>query len=83
MVFDSDIHLSKLDAVLERFVAETSNEFIFRTVNDQSSQSEINVGSSGSVVILRDGEELTIRNLTGPVLIKGRPKDAYKIKSGF
>ena len=52
MVSDSDIYLSKLDAVLERFAVETSNEFKFRTVNDQSSQSEINVGSSGSVVIL-------------------------------
>ena len=43
MVSDSDIHLSKLDAVLERFIAETSNEFKSRTINDQSSQSETNV----------------------------------------
>ena len=40
----SDIHLSKLDVVLERFAVETSNECKFRTVNDQSSQSETNIG---------------------------------------
>ena len=47
---------------MERFAIETSNECKFRIVNDQSSQSEINIGSSGSVVVLRDGEELTICN---------------------
>ena len=52
MVSDSDIYLLNLDAVLERFAVETSNKYKFRTVNDQSSQSETNVGSNGSVVIL-------------------------------
>jgi len=54
MVADSDIHLSKWDAILERFAAETSNEYKSRSVNYQSSQSETNIGSGGSVVILRD-----------------------------
>ena len=71
MVSDSDIHLSKLDAVLERFVIETSNDFKFRTLNDQSSQSETNVGSIESFVILRDGKKLTIRDPIGPMLPRG------------
>ena len=57
MVSDSDIHLLKLDATLERFAAETSNECKSRAVNDQSSQSETNIGSSRSVVVLRDGDD--------------------------
>ena len=52
MVSDSDIQLLKLDAVLEIFAVKTSNECKFRTVNDQSLQSEINISSSESVVIL-------------------------------
>ena len=60
MVSDSDIYLLKLDAKLERFAAETGNECKSRTINDQSSQSETNICSSRSVVVLRDGEELTI-----------------------
>ena len=83
MVSDSDIHLSKLDAVLKRFAAKTSNECKFRTINDQSSQSEININSSGSVVVLRDGEELTVRDPTGLVPTKGRPKGASRLKSDF
>ena len=55
MVSDSDIHISNLDAVLERFAVDT-NEYKSRIVNDQSSQSETNVGSNGSVVVLRDGD---------------------------
>ena len=51
MVSDSDIHLSKLDAVLKRFVAETSNNENFRIVNDQSSQFETNIRSSGTLVL--------------------------------
>ena len=83
MVADSDIHLSKLDIVLERFADEISNEYIVRSVNYQSSQFKTNIGSSGSVVVLRDGEELTIRDPTGPVPTKGRPKCASRLKSGF
>ena len=41
MVSDLDIHLSKLNAGLERFAAETSNECKSSTVNDQPSQSEM------------------------------------------
>ena len=52
MVADSDIHLSKLDAILERFAVETSNEYKSRSVNYQSSQSETNISFSGSVVVL-------------------------------
>ena len=36
MVADSDLHLSKLDVVLERFAEETSNEHKDREVNFQS-----------------------------------------------
>ena len=82
MMSDLDIHLSKLDAVLERFATETSNKYKSRIVNDQS-QSEANISSSGSVVVLRDGEELTIHDPTGPVPTKGRPKGASRLKSGF
>ena len=57
MVADSDIHLSKLDAVLERFAAETSNKYKSRSVYSQLSQSKTNIGSSVSVVILRYGED--------------------------
>ena len=53
------------------------------TVNYQSSQSETNIGFSGSVVILRDGEELTIHDSTGPIPTKGRPKGASRLKSDF
>ena len=60
MVTDSDIHLSKLDSVLERFAIETSNDFKFKTLNDQSSQTETNIASKASVVILKDGEEIAI-----------------------
>ena len=69
--------------MLERFALETSNDFKFKTLNDQSLQTKTNVGSSSSVVALRGGEELTIRNLFGPVSTKGRPKSASRIKSGF
>ena len=72
MMIDSDLHLSKLDVVLERFTEETSNEYKDREVNYQSSQSKTNIGSSGSVVILRDGEELTIRDPIGPVCTNQR-----------
>ena len=74
MVADSDLHLSKLDAVLERFAEETSNEYKIRSVNYQSSQSKTSIGSSGSVVILRDSEELNIRDPIGHVPTKGRPR---------
>ena len=47
MVADSDIHLSKLDAVLKKF----ANEYKARSVNYQSSKSKTNIGSSGSVVV--------------------------------
>ena len=57
MVADSDIHLSKLDTFLEKFAAETSNEYKSRSVYSQSSQTKINIGSSGSIVVLRYGEE--------------------------
>ena len=83
MVADSDIHLSKLDNFLENFVAENSNEYKSRSVYSQSSQSEINIGSSESVAVLRYGEQLTIPDPTGPVPTKGRPKGAFRLKSGF
>ena len=82
MVSDLDNYFSKLDAVLERFAAETimtSNPRHY----DQSSQSETNVDSSGSVVILRNGEKLIIRDLIGPVATNGRSKSASKLKSDF
>ena len=60
MAADSDIHLSKSDAVLERFAEETSNEYKATSGHYQSSQSKTNIGSSRSVVVLRDGEELII-----------------------
>ena len=44
MVSDSDIHLFKLDGVLEEFVIETSNNFKSKTLNDKSSQAETYVG---------------------------------------
>jgi len=34
-------------------------------------------------MVLRDGEELTICDLIGPVATKGRPKGASRLKSGF
>ena len=83
MVVASDIHLSKLDAVLDRFAEETSNEYKATSVNYQISQFKTNIGSSGSVVVLRDGEELNIRDPIGPVPTKGRPRGASKLKSGF
>ena len=83
MVSDSNIHLSKLDSVLKGFVIETSKDFKSKTLNDQSSHSKTNLGSSASVVVLRDGEEITIRNPLGLMATKGRPKIAFRIKSGF
>jgi len=74
MISDSDIHLSKLDGVLERFAIETNNDFKFKTENDQSSQSETNFGSSALVVVLRDGEEITVHYPPGSVAAKGGPK---------
>ena len=56
MVSDSDIHLSKLNNVLEGFAIETSNGFKSKILNDQSSQTKTNIGYSASVVVLRDGE---------------------------
>jgi len=78
-VSDSDIHLFKLDGLLEIFALEISNEFKSKTLNDQSSQSKSNVGSTFSVVIFRDDEELTIRNSLSPVATNGRPKSAFRI----
>ena len=68
---------------MKRFAAETSNEYKARSVNYQSSLFKTNIGSSGSVVVLRDGEELTIRDPIGPVPTKGRPRGASRFKSGF
>jgi len=83
MVVDSDIHLSKFDAVLKRFAEETSNEYKIRSINYQSSQFKTNIGFSGSVVDLRDSEKLTIRDLIDSVPTKGRPRGASRLKSGF
>ena len=83
MVSDSDIYLFKLDDVLEGFAIETNKNFKFRTLDDQSSQIGTNIGSSTSVVLLGDGEEITIRDPLGPMATKGRPKSASRIKSGF
>ena len=68
MVADSDIHLSKLEAVLESFAQETTREYRAMSGNDHSSQPKTAVGSSGSV---------------GPVPTKGRPRAASRLKSGF
>ena len=68
---------------MKRFAEETRNEYKARSVNYQSSKSKTNIGSSGSVVVLRDGEELTIRDPVGPISTKGRPKAASRLKSGF
>ena len=83
MVADSDIHLSKLEAVLERFGEETTSEYRAMSGNYHSSQPKITVGSSGSVVVLRDGEEFNIHDPIGPVTTKGRPRAASRLKSGF
>ena len=48
----------------------------------QSSQSESNIGSSTSVVVLRDGEGITICDPIGPAATKGGPS-ANRIKSEF
>jgi len=72
-----------LDAVLERFAEETTSEYKATSVNYQLSRSKTTIGSSGSVVVLRDGEELTIRDPIGPVPTKGRPRAASWLKSGF
>jgi len=56
------IHLSKLDGVLEGFAIETKKDFKFKTLNIQSPQSESNIVPSDSVVVSRDGEEITIRD---------------------
>ena len=74
MISDSDIHLSNLDGVLEGFTIETSMDFKSKILNNLSSQSEINVGSNASVGVLRNGEEITICELFGPVATKGGPK---------
>jgi len=37
MIFDSDIHLSKLDGVLERSAVKTNIDFKSKTLNDQLS----------------------------------------------
>ena len=83
MVSNSDVHLFKLDGMLERFAIEISNDFKSKTLNDQSSQTETNVDFNSSVMVLRDGEELTIRDLLDPVATKERPKGASRIKSEF
>ena len=73
MVPDLNIHLFKLDGMLEGFTIEIK-DFKFKTMNVQSLQSESNVGSSASVVVFRDGEEITIRNPFGPATTKGAQK---------
>ena len=81
MVSDSDIHLSKLDDVLEEYAIETSNDFKSKTFNYQSSQTETNVSSYSLVVTLRDGKELTIRDPLALVATKGMPNSASRIES--
>ena len=83
MSSDLDIHLFKLDGVLEGFAIETSSNFKSKTLNDQSSQTETNVGSSASVVVLRESEKITIRDPLGPMATKERPKSASSIKLEF
>ena len=73
MVSDSDIHLSKMDGMLEGFTIETK-DFKSKIVNVQSSQSESNVGSNVLVMILREGEEITIHDPLGPATSKRRLK---------
>ena len=68
---------------MNRFAEETRNEYKATSGHYQSLQSKINIGSIGSVVILRDGEELNIRDPIGPVSTKGRPRGASRLKSGF
>ena len=74
MVSDSDIHLSKMDGMLEGFTIETEKKVRTKTVHIKSLQSENNVRSSASVMVLRYGEEITIHDPLSPTMIKGRPK---------
>ena len=69
--------------MLEGFTIETEKEVRTKTVNIQSSQSKSNVGFSSSVVILRDSEEITIRDPFVLAATKGRPKSANRIRSRF
>ena len=82
MISDSDIHLFKLNDMLKGFTIETK-DFKSKTLNVQLSQNESNARSSASVVVLRDSEEITIRDSLGPAVKKGRPKSANRIKSKF
>ena len=56
MVSDLDIHLFKLHGVLEEFAIKISDDFKSKTFNDQSLQTKTSVGSSASVMVLRDSE---------------------------
>ena len=69
--------------VLEAFAIETNNDFKFKTLNHKSSQNETNIRSSALVVVLRDGEEIRIRDSLGPVATKERLKSAFRIKFRF
>ena len=62
---------------------ETNKYFKAKSLFDQSSQSETNVGSSAFVVVLRDGQEITICDPLGLVATKGKPRNASRMKSEF
>jgi hypothetical protein len=73
LVSESDSYMAKLESVLENLHLEAEKEIKPNEVHIQDSCIGSQVGSNAPV-ILRDGEEIFVRDPDGPAKTKGRPK---------
>ena len=65
--------MAKLEGMLETFSLDSEKELGSKEVRAQVSSVGSQIGSS-TPVILRDGEEIFVRDPDGPAKTKGRPR---------
>ncbi|XP_020262591.1 protein FAR1-RELATED SEQUENCE 5-like [Asparagus officinalis] len=83
MVAGSNDLLSKLEQQISNFLAEAREEARLNMSQTLDSQVESHIDSNTHVLILKDGEEIMVRDPLGPVKPKGRPKNSTRTKSGL
>ncbi|XP_020265104.1 uncharacterized protein LOC109840762 [Asparagus officinalis] len=74
--------ISMVERMLQDITVSVEKEVKLNDVHIANSQIESQISSNANVV-LRDGEEILIRDPSGPVKTKGRPRGASRYKSGI
>jgi len=82
LVSKSEPLMSKLHNMLDNLILEAKEEVMPKEICARDSDIESQVESSAPVV-LRDGEEIFVRDPNGPVKTKGRPRCPTRLQSGF